>query len=280
VADGTGDATTGPGDEFRPGPAASTVISLSQLVLAPLDALSKAQLHAARSFVNFLLQLGYPERALPSAPAPAAAPPPPAAPGGAPAGDPGLASAAPRTAPEREPEETFFQRLPFDAEVDGKLVPYVARVPTLALVPVRPLAIEEATFKLRMTVSYVGRHRQTKPFERDASVERRPWYLVDDPVSLRGVLAPSPVAAPTRAPAPAPEPGAPEPPGAAVDERSDESTASNAIDVFIKVTQTDPPAGLERLLAMMSQKATISPRTEAGAAPAAAPGGAPPAPTK
>ncbi len=40
------------GDEFKPGPAASTVISLSQILLAPLNAIFKAQVHAARSFVN------------------------------------------------------------------------------------------------------------------------------------------------------------------------------------------------------------------------------------
>ena len=41
-------------------PASLSEISLSQAILAPLDALFKAQVHAARSFLNLLLQIGYP----------------------------------------------------------------------------------------------------------------------------------------------------------------------------------------------------------------------------
>ncbi len=40
-------------------PASVADISLSQVLLAPLDAIFKAQIHAARSFINMLLQLGY-----------------------------------------------------------------------------------------------------------------------------------------------------------------------------------------------------------------------------
>lgn len=43
------------------GPAEINPVSLSQALLAPLDAIFKAQIHAARSFINFLLQLGYPD---------------------------------------------------------------------------------------------------------------------------------------------------------------------------------------------------------------------------
>src|SRR4051812_22916894 len=46
----------------EPQPAAETVLSLSQALLAPLDAILKAQLHASRSFLNFLLQIGYPHQ--------------------------------------------------------------------------------------------------------------------------------------------------------------------------------------------------------------------------
>src|SRR5260221_13013910 len=48
--------------EFQPGEADESVVSLSQMILAPLDAIFKAQVHAARSFLNFVLQLSYPHR--------------------------------------------------------------------------------------------------------------------------------------------------------------------------------------------------------------------------
>lgn len=43
-----------------PGPAADAVISSSQAILAPLDVIAKPQVHAARSFLNFVVQIGYP----------------------------------------------------------------------------------------------------------------------------------------------------------------------------------------------------------------------------
>lgn len=45
------------GDESH---SSSTRLSLEQALLAPLDSILKAQLHSARSFLNLLLQLGYP----------------------------------------------------------------------------------------------------------------------------------------------------------------------------------------------------------------------------
>ena len=47
---------------FKEGDAASSPITLSQTILAPLDAVFQAQAHAARSFLNLVLQLGYPHR--------------------------------------------------------------------------------------------------------------------------------------------------------------------------------------------------------------------------
>src|SRR3569832_2523667 len=48
--------------DFEEGPAAQAMVSLSQALLAPLDSIFKAQIHAARSFLNLLLQLGYGHR--------------------------------------------------------------------------------------------------------------------------------------------------------------------------------------------------------------------------
>src|SRR3569833_3922135 len=50
------------GQDFEEGPAAQAMVSLSQALLAPLDSIFKAQIHAARSFLNLLLQLGYGHR--------------------------------------------------------------------------------------------------------------------------------------------------------------------------------------------------------------------------
>jgi len=195
-----------PGDELVPGPAATTVVSLSQLLLAPLDAIFKAQVHAARSFLSLVLQLAYP---------PTAAKDPAA---GATVGD------------------VYLQEFQYPTRVDGQVVKQKVQIPALALIPVNPLSVQEATFSLRMTVSHISSHRQTRASARAAEPGKRKWFLVDDPISIRGVVAPA-------TPAPA---------GA-------EESQGSTIEISVKVGAVAVPAGLDKLLTAMTQRVTVEP---------------------
>jgi hypothetical protein len=130
---------------FTPGPASKAVVSLSQAILAPLDALAKAQVHAARSFLNFVLQMGYPH------------------------------AASSKDETERlKKENSSGYSLPFafdqtvigeDGQQETRRI--VLSLPSLALVPVHPLRIRKATFDLELQVREIGRHRQIQKSEED-----------------------------------------------------------------------------------------------------------------
>jgi hypothetical protein len=227
-------------------PAAQAALSLSQAVLAPLDAVLKAQIHAARSFLNLVLQLGFPHAEVDEKGHPL---------------------------PEQLANDGKPYALEFysDVHVDGRSRRQKVTVPALALVPVAPLAVQSAEFKFDLSVVEVHRHRQIQRSESgktDSERERtagkagttfdetsRPWFLVPDPVSIRGVIAP-------------PEAGE----GEATSDRSRRST----VQIAVKVGAMDTPAALTRLLTALSQTTHVE--TDEG--PKAGPGaGKQPSPT-
>ena len=108
-----------PGEERGGGEAAKTDISLDQALLAPLDAILKAQLHSARSFLNLLLQLGY------------------------------------RDASDPEFDGKPFNLTFTQQGADGAL--QEISVPALSLVPIAPLAVQAASFDLEMAVRRIAR---------------------------------------------------------------------------------------------------------------------------
>lgn len=197
------------GDEFEPGEASDTVVSLSQLLLAPLDALFKAQVHAGRSFLNFVLQLSYGHQRRDASGQPTKDDP---------------------TKPDTIFTVDFVHEVPAPSEVaPGGTVRQKVSVPALALVPLRPLAVEQAQIDLAMTVTYLGEHRQLRRQERadQPPSDKPPWYLVDDPISLRGnVAAPS-----------ASEGNQP------------------LVRVSVKVSSIPTPSGLDKLLTTLTQSA-------------------------
>lgn len=214
-----------PGDHLVPGKANETMISLSQVLLAPLDALFKAQVHAARSFLNFILQLSYDHKdERPGGPAPAH--------------------------PDRIYSVDFVHEVPAPPARAGEpsrgTIMQKVSVPALSLVPLRPLTVEEAEFNLAMEVTWIAPHRQTRQNERQAAVkdakasgEDRPWYLVDDPISLRGHVAP--------------------------DRGGEQVQGENpVIKINVKVSPTPLPSGLEKLLATLTQSASVSNEGGAG----------------
>ncbi|HLL56125.1 MAG TPA: DUF2589 domain-containing protein [Myxococcaceae bacterium] len=242
------------GEKLQPGPAATTVISLSQILLAPLDALFKAQVHAARSFLNFVMQLSYPH--VPTK-----------------KDNETAEETKYREEQERKSKEigafstTFGYR---EQDEKGKDVIREIDIPTIALVPLKPLAVEEASFKLSMAVSDIGRHRQLRKNERgnddpdkpkDPPPKDPPWYLVDDPISLRGVVAP---------------------PQAVGKHQGREDALKDlpaaTIDIEVKVGVAALPAGLDKLLTRMTQSQSVRrPPSDGNASP---PGGAGAGPVK
>lgn len=211
MANGDDDGGNG---AFTPGPASEAIISLSQAILAPLDALAKAQVHAARSFLNLVLQIGYPD------------------------GDAG---------------SSYSQKFRIDSD-SGRLIEIA--VPTLALVPLQPLGIESANFTLEMVIREVGHHQQMSASKiaesatKDSNAaekpdmrsqvdgkpspphEPRPWYLVSEPISVRGSLAP---------------------PG------DGETTQKlSSIKMEVKLSRLPTPAGLQKLLTSMTQHSRLT----------------------
>ncbi|WP_333607153.1 DUF2589 domain-containing protein [Arsukibacterium sp.] len=131
-------------------------LTLEQALLAPLDSILKAQLHSARSFLNLLLQLGYPHDSA-----------------------------------EKDGHPYCMQ---FKFTQDGET--QMLSVPALALVPISPLAVDSANFQLEMSAKRVVRQaqiRQSADVSTDMTTAgnrcdrfQRPWFLVDKPVNIEG----------------------------------------------------------------------------------------------
>jgi hypothetical protein len=194
--------------------AESRPVSLSQALLAPLDAIFKAQVHAARSFLNLLLQIGYPHQPLNEA-------------------------GEPVRPPEGDGATPYELRFDYDVATDGGVVRQRVTMPALALVPVAPLAVESASFRFALRVRKISSHGQMQASEADAvkkdaggfNESKRPWYLVEDPISVEGTFAP---------------PAQGEGVGA---------SQETFIQVDVKVGRVPAPAGLERLLTSLGQNA-------------------------
>ncbi|MFY9270953.1 MAG: DUF2589 domain-containing protein [Candidatus Manganitrophaceae bacterium] len=236
---------TEPGKAFQGGPAAETDVSLSQALLAPLDAIFKAQLHAARSFLNMLLQLGYPHRPVDEE---GVAPPPPT-----PGAVPGAEVAAPSGSPEKgaaaDRQKPYMMEFHSEILINGQVRRQKVAVPALALVPLAPLAVESAEFKFGMTVRQIDRHRQIQKSEEKAvkpeeekgfNRHQRPWFLVDDPISVRGTL------------------GSAESTHRGAPTENTESGRESTIQIEVKVGRIMMPAGLEKLVTSLTQNSYIA----------------------
>ncbi|MEK7871573.1 MAG: DUF2589 domain-containing protein [Nitrospirota bacterium] len=227
-------------EKFEGGLASETIISLSQALLAPLDAIFKAQLHGARSFLNLLLQLGFPHKPIDE--------------GGVeiPEKKEGLPE-PPLTSPEKKetPKELPYNlEFHYEAMIDGKVLKRKVSIPALALVPVAPLAVESAGFKFGMMVKKIERHRQIQGSEAKAvdkekdhgyNRHKRPWFLVDDPISMQGIIAPS-----------------------GTMEGAKETTQESTIQIEVKVGKMMIPAGLDKLLTSLTQTSYVSEVKEEG----------------
>jgi hypothetical protein len=200
-------------------------VSLSAAILAPLSALIKAQIHSSRAFLSFLLQLGYSHQEL----------------------------KADNMPDISNPEKLTPFTLPFvnRVQINGRDELQRIEIPALALVPSVPLGVESAEFEFDFLVERCAPHEQLQASrttgDGSEADNKRPWYLVDQPVSLRGQVADGGDKA-----------------GAGTTDKGWSRDRSN-IHIKIKVGQMAVPSGLDKLLATLTQAATV--HTVSGTAP-------------
>lgn len=197
-------------------------LTLSQAILSPLDSIFQAQIHAARSFLNMLLQIGYPHLVI------------------------DVDTGHPVTDEKVNPPENYK---PYEIgfnfsqnNVDGKPQIYTASIPALALVPLNSLAISDAEFNFGLKVISVQDFEQIQDSERKSVEEKegpgassnRKWNLVKDPKSLKGIISSKP---------------------------SDEMKKNSKeafIDISIKLAKTPIPAALDNLLTSLTKSVVIN----------------------
>lgn len=202
-------------------------ISLSAALLAPINSIFEAQIHSARAFLNFILQMGF--RHTPTE------------------DDLKDNEDLKNQEDERTREKEEIRKLLKKRETEGltddeiqllkeKVIKYgdlhyqsfdfidqsgndlMVGIPNLALLPIKPLAINEAEFSYEFEVK-----SQNDEFEQMGTVKdkdkKRPWFLIKEPKSIKG-------------------------------EFSNRETNLNKknIQVNVKVRGTEIPYGLEKLL--------------------------------
>lgn len=207
--------------KFEEGPASKAIVSLSQVLLAPLDAIFKAQIHAARSFLNMVLQMGYPHLKVDEN------------------GQP-----LPMDQQEPDADKVYMQEFRIKTDNDGKEGVANIRIPALSMIPIAPLSILEAEFDLDFSIGYVYRNSQMQKSEKETvddektfKTNDRPWFLVNEPISIRGVVAPS-VSSEMK--------------------ETNENTSETKISIKIKVTRQEMPSGLDKLLTTLNQSSSVS----------------------
>lgn len=200
------------------GKADDTHVTLSQAILSPLNAIFQAQVHAARSFINLILQVGYPHLAV----------------------DAQGRTIKGNTPDEDERHRPYELEFHFDKEQDGEKQRFKVRIPALAMVPLNSLAIDSAEFNFGMKVKDIRRFRQMQEAEatelkredKDAEYKRK-WFLVDNPITFAGTISSKP--------------------GQKMLEQSNEAV----IDIHIKLSQSPIPAALDNLLSVLTKSVEV-----------------------
>jgi hypothetical protein len=232
-------------DESKPG--SYSKLNLSEALLAPLNAIFEAQVHAARSFLSFILQMGFRHKYTP-------------------ADIKNLEEdvkdkeanekilATIREEEKARIEIKNLRNLQLDGTItdeqtlDLKLLlskwddlhsqdfVYIddrgnenwVSIPNLALIPVKPLSIDTAGFQFDMKINDTYENYNTIKGSAKADYER-PWFLIQ-PKRLTGSIA---------------------------SKSASETEATISIQISIK--STEMPNGLNRLLTMMNESSRILP---------------------
>lgn len=183
------------------------VVSLSQAILSPLDALFQSQVHAARSFLNLIMQVGYPPA------------------------DSNDAGAADNGNPGKPYELEFAYTAP--NPVTKQPQDYKLKIPALALLPLNALNIDSAEFKFGLSVTHVDEHQQMQAS--NTQPQKRPWYLVSDPISMQGNISSHSSAG-----------------------NNGSSSSSTNVDVVIKLGKSPVPAALDNLLTALTKSTELT----------------------
>lgn len=193
-------------------PAAAEELSLSQAILAPLDAVFKAQIHAARSFINMLWQMAYPHL---------------------PVDENGNTE---HNFDKENVRKPYSFPLRFQLGNPGEMKTVTMEIPTIAMIPITPLGVEEASIKFSMSVTGMENNTQLQASEAqnfsDRSADQfnehnRPWFLVQNPKSLKGSIVAN-------------------------------SSNASSIDIEIKLAKSPIPAALEKSLSILTQSLAIT----------------------
>jgi len=228
-------------------------LSLSAAILAPLNAVFEAQVQAARSFLSFVLQLGfkpqYSDDELKAAPK-----------------TPSKGAFKSRQEKRSRRDELLRKRnrnLDLTEDETVELAQYMApsgqkelsnlwfidydeiiksegqdqvvqtQIPVLALLPVNPIGIDEADVRFQFKVETSNETYLTGK-ESDGYEEVRPWMTIH-PKRLMGKIIPEKATT-----------------------NAGSNTSSSAIDIHIKLKTGAIPAGLQDLLTSLTHQATQS----------------------
>ena len=216
-------------------------ISLSAAILAPLNAIFEAQVHAARAFLNFILQMGFRHEYTPEDKA--------------------------ELNKDREKNKVILDEIE-KRDIDKKRIAELEKrsdldekernelwnlklrsddmilqrfdlfsdkgdnssvfIPNLAILPIKPLAIDNANFKFQLTVK-----KCTQEYDQLRKVEGtakdRPWFLIK-PKHIEGQFY-----------------------------KGDEKEES--IKIEVNIGSTDMPEGLDKLSTSLTNSSKIIPRT-------------------
>lgn len=179
-------------------------LSLEQALLAPLNSILKAQLHSARSFLNLLLQLGYPH-------------------------------AGSKDAENHRPGEPFHIKFKHYDESGNE---QTLKVPALSLVPIAPLAVDSAEFEMEMAVRRITDMQQMQSERQTGSStenrDKRPWYLVEKPVSIQGTISPSETV-----------------------NGQQRNEAQSSLKINVKIKSIPMPSGLDKLLTTLTHMGEV-----------------------
>jgi len=176
--------------------------SFSAALLAPITSLFEAQVHSARSFLSFLLQMSFGHKPVPGY------------------DDDGDGIPNEEDTDNSTPASTgqmWTQEFPFTDSQGNK---QTISIPNIALLPIRPLAVEDASFEFDWEVR-TSSEEYTVLKEETVSKKKRPWFLIKEPKRLKGNFT---------------------------QKGTHESGSRTAISVKVNVGTSTMPYGLERLL--------------------------------
>lgn len=149
-------------------------LTLNQAILSSVNAILQAQVHAARSFLNMVLQMGFPHQNI---------------------DDDGKNIEH----PDQRTDQDQLYRLEFIQEQQTEnetIKKYKISIPTIAALPLNPLAIDQAEVDFTMKLSKIysenpqfsDAQNAVKSTTDKYTASKRPWYLIDDPVTFRGSI--------------------------------------------------------------------------------------------